>query len=100
MEERLGWIVLGKSESSGIQLTEFGQPKGINTLIAYPSLVKTTFGVRDDRATIATVYSSNGQALKSATLTNGQATIDISSLPAGIYVVRTNANHSTKIIKK
>ncbi|MCR5130167.1 MAG: T9SS type A sorting domain-containing protein [Prevotella sp.] len=100
MDERIGWIVFGQSESSGIELTEYGQPKGANTLIAYPSLVKTTFGVRDDRATTATVYSSNGQALKSVKLTNGQATIDASSLPAGIYVVRTNANHSTKIVKK
>ena len=62
--------------------------------------MQTSFGVRDDSATEAIVFSSNGQALKAATLVNGQATIDISSLPAGIYVVRTNANHSTKIIKK
>ena len=100
MEERLGWIAIGKSGLNGIQITDFAQTKTSKTVVAYPSLVQTSFGVRDDSATEAIVFSSNGQALKAATLVNGQATIDISSLPAGIYVVRTNANHSTKIIKK
>ena len=98
VEERLGWIVVGKPFNIDDAIC---QPKSVlHQLVAYPSVVTTTFGVRDDDATKASVYSSNGQLLKTMELTQGQATIDISSLPAGIYLVRTNAQHSTKIIKK
>lgn len=97
-EERLGWIVIGRP---------FNVPEGIfsprnvvRQLIAYPSVVSTTFGVRDDEATTASVYGSSGQCLQQVPLCEGQATIDISRLPAGIYIVRTDAHHSTKIVKK
>ena len=60
--ERLGWIVVGSSTAI---------PEGIITpkstmrqLVAYPSVVTTTFGVRDDEATTATVFSSSGQQLQ------------------------------------
>ena len=33
-------------------------------------------------------------------LVEGQATIDVTALPAGIYVIRTNANHSGKMVKR
>ena len=98
LTERLGWIVIGRP---------FDIPEGIfsprnvvRQLIAYPSVVSTTFGVRDDEATTASVYGSSGQCLQQVPLCEGQATIDISRLPAGIYIVRTDAHHSTKIVKK
>lgn len=98
LTERLGWIVIGRP---------FDIPEGIfsprnvvRQLIAYPSVVSTTFGVRDDEATTASVYGSSGQCLQQVPLCEGQTTIDISRLPAGIYIVRTDAHHSTKIVKK
>ena len=96
--ERLGWIVVGKpfGSSSGIMSPQ----TRVRQLIAYPSTVSTTFGVRDDEATVARVYGSNGQLLLSVPLFEGQATIDATRLPAGIYVVRTDAHHSTKIVKR
>lgn len=97
-EEQLGWIVVGKSFDA---ISAIQQPTSkMRQLVVYPSVVTTTFGVRDDEATKASVYGSNGQLLKTASLSEGQATIDISSMPSGIYFVRTNANHTTKIIKK
>lgn len=97
-EERLGWIVIGKPFNIDDAIR---QPKNaLHQLVAYPSVVTTTFGIRDDDATKASVYSSNGLLLKSANLTEGQATIDMSGLSAGIYFVRTNAHHTTKIVKK
>lgn len=99
-QEQLGWIVYGKpfGIDDAIQLSTLNTSH--STLIAYPTIVTTTFGIRDDNATKAAVYGSNGQLLKTADLTDGQATIDISQLPAGVYFVRTNANHTTKIVKK
>ena len=96
--ERLGWIVVGKpfGSSSGIMSPQ----ARVRQLIAYPSTVSTTFGVRDDEATVARVYGSNGQLLLSVPLFEGQATIDATRLPAGIYVVRTDAHHSAKIVKQ
>ena len=101
-DERVGWVVVGKSlnETDGIQLTELGKHGLMNQVVAYPSVVKASFGVRDDSATSAAIYSSNGQLVGRAQLVNGQATIDMTRMPAGIYVVRTDSNHSTKIVKK
>ena len=96
--ERLGWIVVGRS--TAIPEGIFTPKSAVRQLIAYPSVVTTTFGVRDDEATTASVYGSSGQCLQQVSLCEGQATIDISRLPAGIYIVRTDAHHSTKIIKK
>lgn len=95
--EQLGWIVIGTPEQDPDAVRLHST---MHQLVAYPSVVEQSFGLRDDSATSATIYSANGVKLAEVQIHDGQATVDASSLPAGIYVIRTNSNHSTKIIKR
>ena len=69
-------------------------------LHVYPLVAEESFGVRDDAATSVSLYNMGGQQVYSSSLTHGQATIHVSTLPKGVYVVRTNAGHSMKVMKK
>ena len=69
-------------------------------LHVYPLIAHESLGVRDDAATSVSLYNMGGQQVFTGRLSNGQATINVSSLPQGIYMVRTNAGHSMKVTKK
>ena len=69
-------------------------------LHVYPLIAHESLGVRDDAATSVNLYNMGGQQVFTGRLSNGQATINVSSLPQGIYMVRTNAGHSMKVTKK
>ncbi len=69
-------------------------------LHVYPLVAHESLGVRDDAATSVSLYNMGGQQVFTGRLSNGQATINVSSLPQGIYMVRTNAGHSMKVTKK
>jgi hypothetical protein len=66
----------------------------------WPTVATHAIGVKDAAATSASVYSANGACMMTVELVEGQATIDVTALPAGIYVIRTNANHSGKMVKR
>ena len=77
----------------------------INTLgdiHVYPIPVKNKVTLQIDNAkllgTVATVTDVNGKALKNILIKNLKEVVDMSSLPAGIYLLKTTAG-STEIIK-
>ena len=69
-------------------------------LVVYGDPEANALGVKDPEATEVTVYSAGGQKLLSQPLTEGRATLNLSTLPSGVYIVRSNANHTTKIVRQ
>ena len=96
-KEMVGWMVV--SDNPNITAIRDFIPDS-RRLGIWPTLATHAIAVKDEAATSASVYSVNGARLLTVALVEGQATIDVTSLPAGIYVVRTNANHSGKIVKR
>lgn len=97
--ERIGMIIIGKDpvyDAINTLATDGRQGK----LTVYPAVAHETLGVRDDAATTVRLYNMGGQQVYSGTLQDGQSTINVAALPTGIYIVRTNAGHSMKVVKK
>jgi hypothetical protein len=98
--ENLGWITISNdTTTNGISIIT---NNGANTgkVIATPSISSTCTLIKDVNATKAFVYNINGTKVDEISLTEGQATLDVINLSSGIYIIRTNANHATKFIKK
>ena len=96
-KEDVGWMVVSDNASlAAIRDVEVADAR----LSLWPAVASHAVAVKDGAATQANVYSANGTLMLTVPLVEGQATIDVTSLPAGIYVVRTNAQHSGKIIKR
>ncbi|MEM6719890.1 MAG: T9SS type A sorting domain-containing protein [Bacteroidota bacterium] len=68
-----------------------------NTVTAYPNPVKNILQIRSDKTidSIA-VFSMNGQQVLAERKT---ATLDFSTLPNGMYIVKITANNATKHLK-
>lgn len=98
--ERLGWVIISDDPNYEDGIESIRIARDDNKLTAYPSIVTQYVCVRDDNATNVAIYGMNGQKLAASKLNMGQTNIDMSSLPAGMYIIRTNAGNSTKIIKK
>ena len=98
-QETMAYIVISDGNGTdGISTINAKQDKSALTVFGDPAA--KAIGVKDPAATAFTVYSVSGQKLMSQPLTEGQATLNISTLPTGVYVLRSNANHSTKIVKR
>ena len=97
--ERLGMIIIGKDPVfDGIEAVRTVDGNG--KLAVYPVVAHESLGIRDDAATMVSLYNMGGQQVYNGCLQDGQSTVDVSSLPSGIYIVRTNAGHSKKVMKK
>ena len=97
--ENIGMIIIS-DDSDYLSKIESIRQVDDGKLHVYPMVAHESFGVRDDAATSVSLYNMGGQQVYTGRLTNGQATINVSSLPQGIYVVRSNAGHSMKITKR
>ncbi|MBQ7470989.1 MAG: T9SS type A sorting domain-containing protein [Prevotella sp.] len=98
-QETMAYLVISDGKgTNGIRNINVQQAKAALTVFGNPA--DNAIGVNDPTATAVTVYSTSGQKLMSQPLTEGQATLNISTLPTGVYILRSNANHSTKIVKK
>lgn len=97
--ERIGMIIIGKDPVPDA-IKDVRMVDGGGKLMVYPAVAHETLGIRDDAATRVSLYNMGGQQVYSGRLLDGQSTISISSLPTGIYIVRTNAGHSMKVMKK
>lgn len=98
--ERVGWLTIADDDGTASGIAEIKSQGKSTSLQAYPSVVTVAFGVKDAGATSVAVYNMGGQKVIEQSMTDGQTTINATSLPAGMYIVRSNANHSAKIIKK
>ena len=98
-QEKIGMIIIS-NDPDFVDRIESVKQVTESDLHVYPMIAHDSFGVRDDAATSVSLYNMGGQQVLSGSLANGQATINVSALPNGIYLVRTNAGHSTKVIKR
>ena len=96
--EAVGWMVLSDNPTV-TAIRDLAAPTA-RRLNIWPTVATHAVAVKDASATTASVYSTSGARMLTVNLVEGQATIDLTSLPAGIYVVRTNAQHSGKIVKR
>ena len=99
-EECIGLILISDDSNIEDAIRGVKVEKGNGKIAVYPSVVHDIMEVYDDDASAVNVYSLNGQRLITSSLTRGQTTLNVTALPAGIYIVRTNAGNSLKIIKK
>jgi hypothetical protein len=99
-EECIGLILISDDSNIEDAIRGVKIEKGKGKIAVYPSVVHEFMEVYDDDASVVNVYSLNGQRLITGLLTRGQTTLNMAALPAGIYIVRTNAGNSLKIIKK
>lgn len=98
-QEKMAIIVISDGkETDGIR--QPSTPQGSGSLLVFGDPAANAIGVKDPAATAVTLYNAHGQKLMTQPLTDGQATLNISTLPTGVYILRSNANHSTKIVKK
>lgn len=56
--------------------------------------------VTTDKATVISLYATNGVLLQKQSLTAGHHTIDISLLPSGIYIIKGTNGSTSKIYKQ
>ena len=84
----LDWIVKAYADATARKVT------------IYPSVAHETVGIKDMLATEVSLFSLNGIKVLSASLINGQVTLHIGSLPSGVYLVRTDAGNTAKMIKR
>ena len=54
--------------------------------------------VRDAKATAVAVYTASGAKVASANFQGGEAHFDLSSLPAGILVIKANSGKFSKLV--
>lgn len=97
-QEKMAFIVISDGkETDGIRQPSTPQLSG--SLLVFGDPTAPAIGVKDPAATAVTLYNAHGQKLMTQPLTDGQATLNISTLPTGVYILRSNANHSTKFLK-
>lgn len=100
MHETVGYMVIGEDTTftTGITPATINPARGDVRLTV--ALGESALGVTDAGATVARVYSTNGLLLSERSMIQGQTTIDISNLPKGVYIVRTDARHAAKFVKR
>lgn len=98
--ETIGMIIISNDTDYTDRIESVKQVTDEGKLLVYPIVAHESFGIRDDAATTVMLYNMGGQQVYRGNLANGQATINVSALPKGIYIVRTNAGHSMKVMKR
>jgi hypothetical protein len=99
-EENIGWIAISTDTTwtntniNGIQDDVRG------TVTVYPAVAQNNILIKDDKATMAYIFNMNGMIMMKTKLIEGRATLDITKLPANMYLIRTNASNTTKFVKQ
>ena len=96
--ETVGYVIITDETPDGI---ESGATNNLeNSLNIHPAVTTTTLYVNDNTATRVEIYSLLGIKMISQSIENNETTIDVSTLSAGNYIVRTNSGNSRIFIKK
>lgn len=81
--------------NTGISNTEYD-----NQVILYPTLVQSSFFLKNLPATSTVlIYDVNGGVVKELNLSQFDTSVDVSSLSAGIYIVKIGDKQSFKFVK-
>ncbi|MCW3161950.1 T9SS type A sorting domain-containing protein [Chryseobacterium oryctis] len=68
-------------------------------LRVYPNPTNGNFSIKAENSSKAEIYDEAGKMIKAIEIKKGENSADISELPNGVYIIKTNSQ-STKIIKK
>ena len=100
IRERVGWIAISEDTDITNDIVKAYADATARKVTIYPSVAHETVGIKDMLATEVSLFSLNGIKVLSVSLINGQVTLHIGSLPSGVYLVRTDAGNTAKMIKK
>ena len=90
--ERIGYIVLSDDPDYDAISTTRTSAKALRTSF-YGNNLEIS-----DAASSASIYNAQGQLTHRATLKSGRASVNTSAWPRGIYFVRTDAQHTAKVV--
>ena len=90
--ENIGWVCIS-DDPTGISspITDTDKAPAI-------TVSGTTLDITDATAATAQVYGMNGVVEASVQLVGGKATVDLSTLPSGVHIVKTASGKTAKIV--
>jgi len=80
-----------------VGINELGDKKSFSV---FPNPAKSEISIRSEVNSIFQMVDGVGNIVRQYSVDLGTTTFDIESLPAGIYVLRNNQNHTARIIKQ
>ena len=93
--ETVGWMTI----------SDYDDPSGIGTVTTDKASAALDYDINGTRlevtdATAATVYvyGANGSLETTASVIDGKASVDVTSLPAGVHIVKTNTGRAAKFM--
>lgn len=93
IEETIGLITIGTDDGSGIEAAVTDKAADLEVEVTANGML-----VRDAKSTAVTVYSPDGTLAATKKIVNGEAHIDINSLPAGLLIIKGTSGKSAKIV--
>ena len=99
LTEAFGWITISDDPDyvSGITPQTNTAAAALRVVIRRDG---NAISITDPSATVATLYNTRGQQYATIPLNEGQTTYNTAALPAGLYIIKTNAAHTVKFIKR
>jgi len=97
IEENVGWVIIADTSDSETTVIQTATIEGKLTILAYDD---EAIGVKDPTARKCELYDAKGRKLQEQPMSEGQTTLNVSSVPSGVYIVRTDANHTAKFVKR
>lgn len=94
LTETVGWMSIStaKDPSTGVEAAT-KKVANLDVQVNEGELL-----VRDDKATNVAVYAMTGAKVASATMVNGEAHLNLSTLPTGILLLKANSGKAAKIV--
>lgn len=93
LSETIGWMTIGTDVSTGIESVKADESANLAIEVSDNGVL-----VRDAQSAAVMVYSLNGAQVATAKLVNGEARLDINSLPSGVLVIKGTSGKATKIV--
>lgn len=92
IEETVGWMCIS-DDPTGIAAPQVKTSQPLLITVNGSSL-----DIEDNMASAATVYSLNGVAETSVKMVDGKASVDLSTLSAGVHVIKTTSGKTAKVV--
>lgn len=94
LRETVGWMAISDDpDATGIQDVVVAETPNLSVEVNGGMV-----NIRDAKATAVAVYTSSGAKVVSANFQGGEAHFDLSSLPAGILVIKANSGKFSKLV--
>lgn len=94
LSETVGWMAISDDpDATGIQDVVVAETPNLSVEVNGGMV-----NIRDAKATAVAVYTASGAKVASANFQDGEAHFDLSSLPAGILVIKANSGKFSKLV--